>query len=199
GRILLGIRALTRDGIELQPLGPAESTPAPGESGALLPWFEVAVSWPRKNRVEAMVGRLVQLGAAAILPVTARQRGPGEPEEEAPARLLRVAREACKQSGRTWLPVFESPRTPAELASLRRAGPMVVLHPQGPMAFDTWLRSLRPSPAGQGTRLRPITLVVGPEGGLTEEELELFAKAGASSAWLGPHVLRVETAAEAAM
>jgi 16S rRNA (uracil1498-N3)-methyltransferase len=42
-------------------------------------------------------------------------------------------------------------------------------------------------------------LVIGPEGGLTEGERDALRDSGASATWLGPHVLRVETAAEAAM
>ena len=42
-------------------------------------------------------------------------------------------------------------------------------------------------------------LVIGPEGGFSDEESEALLDCGASSTWLGPHVLRVETAAEAAL
>ena len=42
-------------------------------------------------------------------------------------------------------------------------------------------------------------LVIGPEGGLTDAEHEALEARGASRVWIGPHVLRVETAAEAAM
>lgn len=199
GRLSLRVRSVHRASLELEPVGSAEHLPAPGEEGAALPWFEIAVSWPRRNRVEDMVGRLVQLGAAAIRPLAARQRGPEEPPDEAPARLLRVAREACKQSGRAWMPELGAPLSPAELARARVEGAIAVLDPDASFALDTWLRGLQPSPAGLGTRQRPIVLVVGPEGGLTQEESEALLLRGASPTWLGPHILRVETAAEAAM
>lgn len=191
------VRALRKGSFELEPSGPVELVPAPGEEGADLPWFEVAVAWPRRNRVEDMVGRLVQLGAAAIRPLAARQRGPEEVPEAAP-RLERITREACKQSGRAWLPVLEPPLTPEQLA-LRATSAMAVLDPGAGLSLDTWLRSLLPAPIGLGTRARPIVLVIGPEGGLAEDERGAFLERGASLAWLGPHVLRVETAAEAAM
>lgn len=199
GRHPLRVRAVRKAALELETAGPLERVPAPGEEGAALPWFEIAVAWPRRNRVEAMVGRLVQLGAAAIRPLAARQRGPEEPPDEAPARLLRVAREACKQAGRAWLPELGAPVTPAELAKSRPDSPIAVLDPDARFALDTWLRTLQPSPAGLGTRQRPIVLVIGPEGGLTHEETEALLVRGASPTWLGPHILRVETAAEAAM
>src|SRR5262245_35621614 len=107
----LRVRALRKGSLELEAAGSPEQDPAPGEAGSDLPWFEVAVAWPRRNRVEGMVGRLVQLGAAAIRPLAARQRGPEEVAGAEP-RLERVAREACKQSRRSWLPVLEPPLLP---------------------------------------------------------------------------------------
>jgi len=200
GRQPLRVRGLQRSRVQLEEAGPLEVVPGPGEAEAPLPWVEVAVAWPRRNRVEGMLDRLVQLGAAAIRPLAARQRGPGEAPEEASPRLQRVAREACKQSGRAWLPVLEHTLTPEELArQLRPGSALAVLDPRAGLSFDTWLRSLRPAPIGVGTRVSPIVLVIGPEGGLAEEESEALLDRGASSTWLGPHVLRVETAAEAAM
>jgi len=198
GRWPLTVRAAGRT-LELEPAGPVESVPAPGQEGSSCPWFELAVAWPRKNRVEEMLGRLTQLGAAGILPLRARQRGPEEVPEEAPVRLQRVLREACKQCERAWLPRLEGARTPQELARDRKNAILALLDPAGGLPLDTWLRSLRPGPASLGTAERPIVLVVGPEGGFTEEEHEALREAGAAAVWLGAHVMRVETAAEAAM
>jgi 16S rRNA (uracil1498-N3)-methyltransferase len=199
GRVVLAIRALGKGRIELEPLGPAVRVPRPGEMDSELPWFELAVAWPRRNRVEDMLSRLVQLGAAAIRPLEARHRGPAEPPEVASERWLRVAREACKQSGRAWMPVFEACSSPAALASARRECPIGVLDPAAALGLDTWLRSIQPSPEGVGTRVRPIVLVVGPEGGFDDEERAAFLEAQATFLWAGPHILRIETAAEAAM
>jgi 16S rRNA (uracil1498-N3)-methyltransferase len=176
-----------------------ELVAAPGEPGSVLPWIEIAVSWPRKNRVEGMVSRLVQLGAAALLPLEALQRGPERTPAAASGRTLKVVREACKQCGRSWLAEVEPARTPLELVRSRQEAQLALLDPRGGMSFDTWLRSLRPSASTCGTRTRPIVLVIGPEGGFTADERRAFLEAGASPVWIGPHVLRVETAAEAAM
>ncbi len=184
---------------ELAPAGPVEFVPAPGEEGSPLPWIEVAVSWPRRNRIESMVSRLVQLGAAAIRPLIAEHRGPERVPREVSARIRTVAREACKQAGRSWLAEFEPGCTPQELAQSRKAGTLALLDPRAALSFDTWLRSLRCSPLTHGTRPRPIVLVIGPEGGFSPSERASLLESGASSVWLGPHVLRVETAAEAAM
>src|SRR5215510_4667724 len=52
GRHVLRVRSMRRGSLELEQAGPSELVPAPGEAGADLPWFEVAVSWPRRNQVE---------------------------------------------------------------------------------------------------------------------------------------------------
>jgi 16S rRNA (uracil1498-N3)-methyltransferase len=204
GRHPLRVRAVGKRRLELERAGEPSAEAAPGSEGASLPWIELAVAWPRKKRVEGMVDRLVQLGAAAIRPLAARQRGPEEVPEEASARLRRVAREACKQSGRAWLPEFEPVLTPAELARVHAArgaagGAVAVLDPRSLLALDSWLRSLQPALHRVGTRERPIVLVIGPEGGLADDERTALLDAGAGFVRLGPHVLRVETAAEAAM
>jgi len=195
----LRIRALHRSELELEPAGPVELLPAPGEEGSPLPWFELAISWPRKVRVEAMLGRLVQLGVAAIRPLIALQRGPEEVHAEAPARLQRVVREACKQAGRAWLPSFEPALATSAFLRAPAPGALAALDPRAGLPFDMWLRSLQPSPQGIGTRARPIVLAVGPEGGWSADEERAFLDANAALTWLGPYVLRVETAAEAAM
>jgi len=199
GRHPLRVRGTARGTLDLERAGAVARVPSPGEEGAALPWIEVAVSWPRRNRVEDMIGRLVQLGAMAIRPLDARHRGPEDVPEGPTERVLRVAREACKQSGRTWLPVFEPRLSPPALAERHSRAAIALLDPGAGLSLDTWLRSLRPSPAGIGTRERPFVLVVGPEGGLAEDEHEALLRVGASPTWLAPHVLRVETAAEAAM
>jgi len=179
--------------------GTLATTPGYGEPGSPLPWIEVAVAWPRKARAEEMIGRLVQLGAAAITPLAARFSGAEPCPAEAPARWEKLAREACKQSRRTWLPRFEPPATPAVLGARRRDAFLAVLEPAGGMGLDTWLRSLVPGQGGAGSRARPIVLVIGPEGGFAPDEREALLAAGATAVLLGPHVLRIETAAEAAL
>jgi 16S rRNA (uracil1498-N3)-methyltransferase len=195
----LEVGAVGRRELAVVATGPATSDPAPGEPGAPLPWIEVAVAWPRRGRAEEMLGRLVQLGAAAIQPLAAEQGGP---ERAAPAdqeRTARLLREACKQSRRTWLPELLPTRTPAELLTDGRRATAALLDPGAGLGLDTWLRSLIPGADGLGTREHPLRLVVGPEGGFTAAERDALLSAGVTPVRLGPHVLRIETAAEAAL
>jgi 16S rRNA (uracil1498-N3)-methyltransferase len=199
GRHPLRVRALSKRALTLEPAGEPEFEPAPGAEGAPLPWFELAVSWPKRNRVEDMVNRLTQLGMAAVRPLVCEHRGPEEVPEEVPARVQRVAREAVKQSGRAWLPRFQAATPATELLKHVEVPRLAVLDPSGALSLDSWLHSLQPSPAGYGTESRPIVFAVGPEGGFSEAELGAWRDAGVGVVRLGPFVLRIETAAEAAM
>jgi len=181
---------------EVEVTGEPEREPAPGEPGAALPWIEVCVPLPRGERAESMVERLVQLGAAAIRPLrteraTPEARGEGSRRAE---RLVRTAREACKQSGRAWMPEIQPPEALAQLAQ-RPAATALMLDPR---ASESALEVLAASPLS-GTAARPIRLWIGPEGGFSPAESACLDAAGARRLRLAPHVLRIETAAEAGL
>jgi len=199
GRWSLEIEREDPGGFLLRALEEPEYSPEPGAAGARLPWVELACAWPRKSRVEAMLGRLVQLGAAAVTPLLAHHRGPEPVPETPPERWVRTAREALKQSRGTWMPLLGRPEDVAGLCASRSGGAMAILDPIGGMSLDTWLRSIPTGGPAAGTRERPIVLVIGPEGGFDPLELTTLLEAGATPCTLGHRILRVETAAEAAM
>ncbi|WP_419191769.1 RsmE family RNA methyltransferase [Engelhardtia mirabilis] len=183
------VRAERRD-LVLEPAGEPEREPGPGEPGAPLPPIHVAVALPRSGRLEPMLDRLTQLGVARIEPLRCAWTGPGE-RWPRPERLTRVLREATKQSGRAWLPELAEP---AEVERWQPPGgsACAVLHPTAEQPLLSWARGLTAAPGD------PICLVIGPEGGFQTQELEALAASGAAPVRLGPHVLRIETAAEAA-
>ena len=184
--------------LRLEAAGAAWREPAPGEPGAPLPWIEVAFAPPRGGRAEELVDRLVQLGAAALTPLVAERTQHGE-RAWADARLARIertAREACKQARRAWLPVLHAPLPARELARQRPQAALGLLDPEGDARLVDWALALDP---GLGTRERPIVIAVGPEGGFASDELAALSSAGARPLCLGPHVLRIETACEAAL
>lgn len=139
----------------------------------------------RRSRLEWLIEKAVELGAARLQPVeTARsQAGLG------PARRLEaIVAEAAEQCGRLTVPPIAGPVGLARLAELLPA-PLVVLDPGAPQLLATAL-------AGQATP----SLLIGPEGGLDPaERAALAATPGVRLARLPGHVLRAETAALAAL
>jgi 16S rRNA (uracil1498-N3)-methyltransferase len=113
------------------------------------------------------------------------QRWSGDRGQRALARWRSVAREAGKQSRRTWLPaVAELASTAAVTARLPAADLGVVLHPN----------AAAPLAAAAVPATGTVVIVVGPEGGLDVAELDAFAAADATAYRLGPTVLRTSTA-----
>lgn len=189
------IRGSNRGGLDLAIDGQGRQDPAPGTPAASLPWIEVAAPWPRPGRLEEMLGRLTQHGAAAIVRLDCERAGPrGGPFTGARLeRLGRVLREACKQSSRTWLPVLAEEGRVEPATSL-------LLDPGADLGLTEWVAGKRSSSVEPAwTREHPLRLLIGPEGGWSEGERAAWLARGAQPARLGPHVLRLETAAEAAM
>ena len=199
GKWPLVVEAAQRRRLDLVVTGPREEEPLPGEPGAPLPWIEVAVAWPKKQRGEEMLGRLVQLGVSQITPLVTRRGHPPIKDDAIPARWQRILREHSKQCGRLWLPAIREPLGAGELAGRLGDAAAALLDPVAGFGLDSWVRSLPLGPSLLGTRARPIVLIIGPEGGFDSEEQGTLLTAGACPVRLGPHVLRIETAAEAAL
>jgi 16S rRNA (uracil1498-N3)-methyltransferase len=192
----LEIVRMEKRSLELRTLRELRSEPRPGEPGARLPWIEVAASLPKAARAEELVGRLTQLGVARFLPLLAT-RSAEAAREFSPnrrQRLERIACEAQKQSGRLWaLEIAE----PLELDALCGEGDreLLLLSPRAKERLFDWTAA---QAARTWKEARPLCLLAGPEGGFSAEEHAQLVERGARELWLGPHVLRIETACEAA-
>jgi 16S rRNA (uracil1498-N3)-methyltransferase len=101
-------------------------------------------------------------------------------------RYRSVALAAAKQSHRAWLPEITGPVDRSDAVRLCEGSELCLLaDPSGELSLREALPYEPPS---------SIALIVGPEGGLEEAEIEEFAVSGASRVRLGPQVLRTETA-----
>jgi 16S rRNA (uracil1498-N3)-methyltransferase len=144
---------------------------------------------PKGDKLERIVRMATELGVSRVDPlVTARTVGAGATigRGDRLARYRRVAREAAKQSGRAQVPEVREPEPlRAWLARERPPGLLLCLWEREPRPLDAVV------PAGP---VDHATLVVGPEGGLAEDEVAALRAAGGLVAGLGPRILRCETA-----
>ena len=166
-----------------------ERESAPGERGARLPRIELFVAPPRGARFDGLLDGATQLGVSAIRPLVCERTGPQERAARR-NRQVRILRESCKQSGRVWIPeLHDAVPVIGSAASVR--GPLVLLDPRAGRTLLDVAAELDADPW--------IGLAVGPEGGFTLEERAALEVESVRAARLGPHILRIETAALAAL
>lgn len=145
----------------------------------------------RGERMDFVVQKATELGVSRIVPVrTARSVVRLDPARgrRRQEHWRAVAASACEQCGRSVLPRVDPPRQLSDLLAELRADP-----PQGarlmPDAAAPGIGSLEPPASGS------VLLLVGPEGGLDQDEKAMAARQGFVGVGLGPRVLRTETAA----
>ena len=147
----------------------------------------LAVAAGDRERFSWMVEKAAELGVTRIVPLeTARTAGVATRLKNAHIpKLRRAALEAIKQSGATWAPAIE------DLVPLEE----FIGRPSG---GSRWLADLAGKPVPPVVDQRPLTAIIGPEGGLTDGERRALLAAGYLPVTLGRHTLRFETAALAA-
>jgi len=152
------------------------------------PAVVVVQALPKGDRGELAVELLTEIGVSEIVPWAASRSvavWKGERAVKSLARWRSTAREAAKQARRSWFPVVSEPAATSDVAALLAGADLgVVLHEEAAVPLAT----LDVPASGR------IVVVVGPEGGLTNEEVAAFAAAGAQPVVLGVEVLRTSTA-----
>lgn len=149
--------------------------------------------------MEGLIHRAVELGCRRLVPLLAeRSVSRPDPAGEKRGKWESIAHEAAKQSGNPWRLQVEAPVSPAQWLARRESFDLLLVAslPAAPCHPHTRLEEFQT----RHSRLpRSLALVIGPEGDFTESEYAAFHAAGGCSFSLGPHVLRVETAATAAL
>lgn len=166
-----------------------ESKPAPGIR------VIVGQGLPRGGKLEEILERSTELGLSHLIPVITHRSVSRPDEERGETKVLRwrkVAIAAAKQCGRADVPQVDAPTRLANFLQTFQQDP-------GALGLVAWeddkvhtLRGVLPaqSPAA-------VWILIGPEGGLTPEEVHLCQSAGFISVGLGPRILRTETAGPA--
>lgn len=146
----------------------------------------------RNDRMDFILQKAVELGIQAIQPLwmlRSHTRPKGIRLEKRISHWQGVITSACEQSGRSTLPQLVPPEDYSTCISNRTDSNLrLMLQPDA----RSCLRNLEKPSGG-------ISILVGPEGGLTPEEQTLAITAGYTGIRMGPRILRTETAALAAL
>jgi 16S rRNA (uracil1498-N3)-methyltransferase len=146
----------------------------------------------RGERMDWTIQKAVELGVTAIAPVIMARSVVRLDAEQAQKKLRHwqgIAANACEQCGRSVVPEVRPPQDFAQfLATAPRDGQRFVLSPSGQTSL-----------AGFASVSTRVKLLIGPEGGLDDSELERAQQAGFTPVHLGPRVLRTETAGVVAL
>lgn len=143
------------------------------------------------EKMDWVVQKATELGAAEIWPVQTQRsvaRLSGERAEKRAMHWHNVAIAACEQCGRNLLPQLHAPQEFGAWLAEMRAMPdaKFILQPDGSAALHH-----QPPPQGRAT------LLIGPEGGFSADEIKMARLAGFAPVRLGKRILRTETAAMA--
>lgn len=142
------------------------------------------------DKMDWVIQKAVELGVTGIVPVQAARsvlRLAGGRAEKKREHWRQVVMAACEQCGRNQLPFIAPVQSLAACLAQRTDAARLVLAPEGERLSAVW-----PLPPA-------IHLLIGPEGGWSDEEMALCLRAGCRATGLGPRILRTETAGLAAL
>jgi 16S rRNA (uracil1498-N3)-methyltransferase len=159
-----------------------------------VPAITLLQALPEKERMELIIEKTTELGVSTIVPFKSK-KSISLPEREAKQKKAHkwvdVALKAAKQSRRPSIPEVLSYRGFDEALS-EALGELKIILREGHC-----IKPLKEVLKDHGTSsgIKEVDLLVGPEGGFDEDEIEAAGRAGFIPAGLGPRVLRTETAA----
>ena len=151
---------------------------------------------PKADKMELIVQKSVELGACAVVPVAMSRcvvqldAKDGRKKQE---RWQKIAREACKQSGRCEMMQVTEPISFKQLLT-RLAEHEAAIVPWEDARGYSLARFHQEHPG-----ITDLAIVIGPEGGMSEDEIARMKEAACQSVTLGPRILRTETAGLCAM
>ena len=146
----------------------------------------------RGDKMDLILQKATELGAACIAPVVTERtevKLDGERMEKKMQHWRGVLASACEQSGRARLPQLLEPQSLANFAAADRNARRFILDPDAGQTLA----------AAAIGREESVSLLIGPEGGLSERDLTALRVARYQGLNLGPRILRTETAALAAI
>lgn len=153
----------------------------------------LAQALPEGTKMDWIIEKAVELGACAITPLAARRcvvRLSAERAEKKLAHWQAIIVAASEQSGRNRLAQLGQLNDFKDWIGQQDMHRRVILTPRASESLASWARHQPP---------QALTLMIGPEGGFSEEEEALAVRHGALALSMGPRILRTETAGLAAL
>ena len=163
----------------------------------------LALGMPANERMDTLVEKATELGAARIVPLVCERsvlRVAGERAERKATHWQAIAVAACEQSGRNRLPQIDTPMllrdwlATVSAASAAGAATAAASVTAGARLLLSLADGARPLAARRLAAGVPLLVLSGPEGGLSPAELAVALAAGFAPVNLGPRVLRADTA-----
>ena len=150
------------------------------------------MAYPKGDKLETVVQKSVELGASLVVPFESSRcikRPAQEKLDKITERLSRIAEEAAKQCGRSKLPRVERMIRISDVAAQITDYDIALFCYEGDGAT-----SLKETLNGYGKKNGKIAVIIGSEGGFSDDEATLLISSGAKCVNLGPRILRCETA-----
>lgn len=152
--------------------------------------IRIGQSLSRGERMDYAVQKATEMGMQQMFPLFSERcevKLNNERQDKRIRHWQQVAISACEQSGRCAVPTINAPQTLEQWVQQEDAELKLVLHHH------------TATPLGDFTPPQSVALLIGPEGGLTEKEVELAQDHGFQPVAFGPRVMRTETAPVAAL
>ncbi|MBP1325099.1 16S rRNA (uracil1498-N3)-methyltransferase [Leucobacter exalbidus] len=176
------------------------------EAATPAPALVLVQALAKGDRDERAIEQATEFGVDAIVPWQAnrsvsRWNGSGDKAERGCEKWQRIAREAAKQSLRPRIPGVRPLTSLAGLCELAAlpSTEVIALHPRGNHPLSAWVSAHAATLNGGAGGAHEVVVVVGPEGGFSDTELDRLEAAGAQIAVLGETVLRTSSAGPAAL
>ena len=190
---LAEIAAIDGDGVDVRVLEKLAESHEPRVK------ITLAQGLAKGEKMDFIIQKAVELGAFAIVPVAMEHsvvRLEGAKADKKVERWQKIAEAAAKQSKRDIIPLVQPVQTMKQMLGANSWGTKLIAYEcEDRLSLKAALQAVEATSEG----ITDLLLIIGPEGGISESELELARAGGARAVSLGRRILRAETAGLVAM
>lgn len=153
---------------------------------------------PKSDKMELIIQKSIELGANAIIPVQMKRcvaKLDGKDEVKKIQRWQKIAESAAKQSGRSTIPEVKRKVTIQDIVKMKQQYDMIIVTYENEKKNKLKNELLQLRKILEEIETITIAIIIGPEGGLEEKDVETLRENGAKIVTLGDRILRTETVA----